>query len=122
MISKVLEIRDRGTFIPAIAIRLSPKDDSERYLLAEAGYGVDPHVQGEYVLLIRIYGGSGFSTSDLLEWPGSARTMQVAHDFINKTFDKLESGDVIDVQYILGETADKKRSQRYEGLYEDKQK
>lgn len=39
--------------------------------------------------------------------------MQVAHDFITKNYDTLQSGEVIDVEFILGETTTKKKSDRY---------
>ncbi len=53
MIAKTVEIRDRATFIPALAIKLVPVTDQDRYLLGRAGYGTTPASQAEYVLLLR---------------------------------------------------------------------
>lgn len=36
---KLLEIRDRGTFMPTMAIRLRSRDEAELFLLRRAGYG-----------------------------------------------------------------------------------
>lgn len=40
MESKIIEIRDSGTFIPALAVRLGSSDERERYLLARSGFGL----------------------------------------------------------------------------------
>lgn len=43
MRTKLFEIRDRGTFLPVMALRLDRGDmtlaDAERYLLGRCGYG-----------------------------------------------------------------------------------
>ena len=39
MTSKIIEIRDDGTFIPALAIRLGSPNERERHLLARSGFG-----------------------------------------------------------------------------------
>jgi hypothetical protein len=41
-----------------------------------------------------------------------ARTMKEAHKYIEANFHKLETGDVVDVQFILGETKQPKKSER----------
>ena len=109
MKAKLFEVRDRATFVPVIAIWLNPESEAERYLLARAGYGVMPERQREYVLMAGIDGSSKI-TYDIYNW-GDNRTRQVAHDFIIKHFDELESGEVIDVEFILGETNEKKVSE-----------
>lgn len=41
MIVKAIEIRDKGTFIPAVAIEMTPdpsQSENQRYLLHRAGY------------------------------------------------------------------------------------
>lgn len=110
MITKVLEIRDRNTFIPVLAVQLMAEHEQERYLLARAGYGRTAEAQRKYILLCRIAGGSGKCSSDVYEW--GDRTMQVCHDYIEKNWDSLEPGAVIDVQYLLGETKEPKVSER----------
>lgn len=109
MITKLFEVRDSGTFIPMIAIKLSPQNEAERYLLARAGFGrsVEDHLK--YVLFSSLTGGE--MTSDPYNWPN--RTRQVAHNFIIEHFDELENGQVIDIQFILGETSEPKTSESY---------
>ena len=38
MIARLFEIRDRGTFIPMLAVQCDAADENERYLLAHAGF------------------------------------------------------------------------------------
>ncbi|MCP4967394.1 MAG: hypothetical protein GY926_19450 [bacterium] len=107
---KMFEIRDRGTFIPAIAVRLKPVNEAERYLAARAGYGVRPWEQGEYVLLTRLSGDEPTTHHAPEHWGG--RTMPVAHRHITESWDDLETGQVIDVEHVLGETAEPKKSEQ----------
>lgn len=111
MIAKTFEIRDKGTFIPVMAVKLKPDCEQDRYLLARAGYGRSAEQQAEYVTLWRIDGGLGKCTSDHYEWGGDTRTMPTAHEYIINNFDTLQSGEVIDVEFILGETHNKKISE-----------
>lgn len=37
---KLLEIRDAGTFIPAMAIKICANDSKDDYLLRRAGFGL----------------------------------------------------------------------------------
>jgi hypothetical protein len=109
MICKTVEIRDRATFILALAVRLIPDTAQDRYLLGRAGYGSTPERQGDYVLLMRLAGGNGLATWDPYHW--DTRTMQAAHLWLLGHFDELESGGVVDVEYLAGETATRKRSE-----------
>jgi hypothetical protein len=117
MTSKILEIRDKGTFIPILATKLNPDDEAERYLLARAGYGRTPEAQSEYVLVSQILGGgTQRCTTDPYGWPGGERTYQVAHDYIRKNFDRLVSGDVVCVEFLLGERTTPKVSESRIGV------
>lgn len=107
---KYFEIRDRGTFIPVMAVKLRPQNEAERYLMGRAGYGRTPEVQSKYILLSRIDGGEGKVSCDEHGW-GAARTMGIAHGHIINNFDSLEHGQVIDVEFILGETPEPKVSE-----------
>ncbi len=109
MEAKMIEIRDKGTFIPALAVNLKPGNLDDRYLLARAGFGTEPADQARYVLLIRIEGSTMVHYDDL-RWPNQ-RTLGVAHRHIIEHFDDLESGDVVDVEFILGETDEPKISE-----------
>lgn len=42
------------------------------------------------------------------------RTMETAHKWIIQNFSGLQDGDVVDVEFILGETSTKKVSERLE--------
>lgn len=112
MTAKTFEVRDEGTFMPVLAVKLEPGNEQDRYLLARTGYGQDPGAQAEYVMLWRLAGGTGPASTDLYEWGGS-RTMQVAHDYINQHFDEMKSGAVVDVQFIRGETKTPKLSESF---------
>lgn len=109
---KLFEIRDRGTFIPVAAFKFDPQSEAERHLLACAGYGQVPLQQREYVLLCQIDGGGGRVCSDPFDWPGEARTLPAAHAYIQEHWDALQSGEVVDVEFILGETTHPKPPQR----------
>jgi hypothetical protein len=105
-------VRDRDTFIPVLAVQLNPSCEADRYLLARAGFGRSSFEQAAYVLLARIAGGEGKATCDPYDWGGS-RTLQVAHDFIIKNFAGMAPGEVVDVEYILGEKPVPKISEQH---------
>ncbi len=108
MQTKLFEIRDRGTCISALAIQLESQSEAERWLLARVGYGVQSVRQGEYIIVVNL--SELGATYDPFGWRGS-RTMSTAHQEIIKRFRELDSGSVIDVEYLLGETATLKRSE-----------
>lgn len=108
MDAKTFEIRDNGTFIPALAVRLNPGNEQDRYLLGRAGYGTRPEVQATYVIVVKLEGGQ--AQYNPIGW-AYGRTMEVAHGFILDHFDELPSGAVVDVQYILGERTEPKVSE-----------
>lgn len=101
---KLFEVLDRATLIAAIGIELNLEDgnkEKENSLIRHAGYGHNP------IILFGRLGGGNFSY-DSYSW--GDRTMQAAHDHIENNWNNLESGDVIDVEYILGETEKSKVS------------
>jgi len=111
-----LEVRDAATFIPVFAIGFTPGDGygsnsglmyKEEYLARRCGYSL-----GELSVMVgRLAGGQ--ATADPYDWKGS-RTMTVAHDWIHKHFHELNSGDVVDVEFILGLRSEAKVSERVE--------
>lgn len=109
---KLLEIRDEATFIPAMAVRLTARDEAEMYLLRRAGFATEqiaPQYHPEpYIILWRLEGGP--AEYDPYNWTN--RTMKNAHGFIIDNWRTLQPGQVIDVQFILGETKEPKRSER----------
>ena len=105
---KCLEIRDRATFIPVICILPIPKNEGQRYLLRRDGYSC----RFDDSIIIMINAGCRGVNNDPYDWGG--RTMPVAHKFVQDNWDDLFDGDVIDVEFILGETGTKKISERFE--------
>jgi hypothetical protein len=121
MIVKAFEVRDKGTFIPVIAVKMIPTQqggrfEQERYLLSRAGYGKDPRANPIVVVCrMEAAGVDRNATYDPYSWGN--RTMQTAHLHIQKHFDDMFSGDVIDVQFILGEAQEPKLSERDQDQY-----
>jgi hypothetical protein len=107
VLAKLFEIRDRGTFIVALAVQLEPTTVIENRLLWKLGFGSDAEQQKTYVMLTRLEGGK--SHHDPYDW--NDRTFQVAHQHIAEYFDALQTGAVIDVEYLLGETTAPKISE-----------
>ena len=107
MIIKMFEVRDEGTCIVVLAYRMKPANEAQQLLWERCGYGPGADGQAEYVWLQRIDGGEGKGTSDVFQW-GNSRTMHEAHKYIKKNFDSMKDGEVVDVQFINGETTVKK--------------
>lgn len=123
MTTRVVEIRDSDTFIPALAIRLGSPDERERYLLSRSGFGRTFDQQSEYIVLCKINGGEPCDCHiDPFAWGQNPRTMFVAHMYLlnrhaeltesmeldtpaarkHDGFDSLPQGCVIDVEYLIG--------------------
>lgn len=103
MVVKLFEIRDEGTHIPAMAVSIAKSDG---YPASRAGFG-----DSRYILLTNLL--NMHCQYDPYKWENSeGRTMSNAHVFISNHWDRLENEDVIDVQFILGETNEKKVSER----------
>lgn len=132
MVSKIIEIRDSGTFIPALAIRLGSPEERERYLLARSGFGRTFETQSEYIVLCKINGGEPCDCHiDPFAWGQNPRTMFVAHMYLlnrqqelnnaidkHDGFDSLPQGALIDVEYILGIRSQPKESEAFHVLSE----
>lgn len=117
METKLFEVRDRGTFIPVMATLMLPTESpgseegqSEFFLLRRAGYGFEcPLV---YVSRLEPQGHEQQSAYDCHDWGLFPRTMYLAHEWIEGHWNELKTGDVIDVEFINGETQTKKQSER----------
>lgn len=99
-----LEIRDRATFIPALAFTLCKADN---WLAGRAGFG-----DRRQVILMRLTDCEAHW--DVFSWGN--RTMRTAHQYIEDNWERLDSGDVVDVEHILGESSNPKRSEREDDL------
>ena len=107
MKAKALELRDRATLIPVLAVDMNPGFGSgQRYLLRRAGYSCDD----QPIILLTRMDGCGRAKYDPYSW--GDRTFHVAHLYITEHWDKLDDGDVVDVEFILEETPSPKVSER----------
>ena len=106
---KCLELRDKGTFVPVICIRPLPDNEGQRYLLRRDGYSCEPTDD----IIIMIDAQCRGVSYDPYDWGGrDIRTKPVAHKYIMENWATLKDGDVVDVQFVLGETAAPKQSER----------
>lgn len=114
MQTKLFEVRDRGTFIPVMAVKFDPmalptneQEERERFLLKRAGFN-----GSTYVSLTELADGSMQTHYDPFPWrKGGTRTLFEAHRHIEKNWEFLESGAVIDVEFLLGERQTPKLSE-----------
>ena len=117
MQTKILEIRDEGTYFAVIAVNMNHdlassvtffEYQAQRYHLRRVGYPCDgrPNIAISHLSA----DGKPFWNNPY-GWGG--RTYPVAHKYIIENWDALRNGDVIDVQLILGETYVKKVSERF---------
>ncbi len=122
---KALELRDEGTFIALLAVDMNSTwvmsfgetndertasieaAEAQRYLLRRVGYPCD----GRPNIVITHMSADGHrACNDPHYWKD--RTFAVAHAYIIEHWAELRDGDVVDVQFILGETTEPKKSER----------
>lgn len=112
--TKLFEIRDRHTLICALAIRFDPTPrvrfaenlpatSRARWMFRRIGFAPDEPIT--YLMKL-----DGRAEYDPFQW--EARTLREAHLYIEKHWNELEPGQVIDVQHFLGETAEPKRTEQ----------
>lgn len=98
MITKCIEVRDEGTCMPMLAIKMSADSTVEERFLWRCGYPRDGHS----VVLMHL--SDQRASSDPYNFGG--RTWRPAHSYIIDHFDELQDGAVVDVRVILGETSE----------------
>ena len=108
--NKIFEVRDRATFMPVLCTKMAPGcvgetsvegAARETKLLRKAGYGFDyPLITLTYLV------DPSRSNYDPYKW--GDRTLHTAHIYIAEHFDEMETGAVVDVEYILGEKPEPK--------------
>ena len=101
MKTRMIEIRDHATCIPAMAVLLWPENMIENRFVRRCGYAPSD----DSVILVRLEDGSG--SSDPHGWVNN-RTMSAAHQHLAELarrggFAALHDGQVIDVRVLLGE-------------------
>ena len=119
---KIIEVRDEGTMIPMLCVDMNDaypgtfgedaalEDHAARfYYLLREGYSCD----GRPNILMTPLGADGDRCwNDPYGWTGG-RTRQVAHKHIIEHWNELRDGSVIDVQFLLGESKQPKKSERF---------
>lgn len=127
MRAKALEVRDEGTFVAVLAVDMNPvkpfhtmdprdiaesTDDAaaQRYLLRRVGYPCDGRPN---VVITKLSADGDRACNDPHYWKD--RTFTIAHAYIIERWNDLKDGDVVDVQFILGETRSPKVSERKSG-------
>lgn len=113
---KLLEVRDSGTFIAMLCVDMNPDArastqeawDAQRYLLRRCGYPCDGHPN---IAMTPLDAGGRPCWNDPYGWK-DRRTYPVAHNYIYEHWNELRDGDVVDVEFILGETTEPKKSER----------
>jgi hypothetical protein len=121
MITRIVEIRDRNTFVPALAILVEDENEAQRYYMRRTGYPTRVETpSGGLAIVILMRMADQKAHSDVYDW--NDRTHQNAHYWLQEQVNKhgghwffdsmLTDGLVIDVEYILGETTEPKRSER----------
>ena len=98
MKTKLLEIRDIGTKIPVLCVKMEGKTREEVGMLAMAGF---PGARNILIVSLTDF----HTTYDPFKQP-RGRTYFNAHRYIERNWDDLKNGDVVDVEYILGEKND----------------
>jgi len=94
--------------IPVICIRPVPTNDAQRYLLRRDGYRGDDTER----CIIYIDAQCRGVAFDCYDWPANPRTHRIAHNYIAENWPTLRDGDVVDVEFILGERSAAKQSER----------
>jgi hypothetical protein len=105
--TKLFEVRDADTFIACAALLISgshaPEASRDEWLASRAGYGEPMVIFGKL--------GGGHFAYDPHHWIAD-RTMHVAHKYIRDNWPNLESGAVVDVEFILGYKKKPKETER----------
>jgi len=107
MKSIILEIRDRLTSLSVLAVEMKSDIVIERHHLRRYGFP-----DGDNPLILVSNMDTGETHFDHFEWrQTSPRTLFYAHKYIADHFGELKTGDVIDVEFLNGETKISKESE-----------
>ena len=107
MKAKMLEVRDSMTCMPCLAVSFHTDNPDDAHLMWRSGWG--HYGNGE--VLVMFPSCDKEARIDPMTWPQTSRTRRIAHEYIVRHFNDLAPGDVVDVQFILGETTVKKEKE-----------
>lgn len=113
MKTKLIEIRDSGTFIIALCIDMNPASAIQHAYLRRYGYPCD----GRPNIMLTHANGGQKASNDPYEWSG--RTYPEAHHYIIEHWDELQDGSVVDVEFIKGETKEPKVSELFAAAHSE---
>jgi hypothetical protein len=105
---KLFELRDRGTFIEIYMTKIRPVSLRERGLMRRAGWRVEDPLYTMTRLDL-----SETMMSEYQADVANSRTFGVAFKWIVNNWDMLTSGDLVCVEYILGERAEPKPTELF---------
>ena len=106
--AKIFEVRDRCTLMAVLATKLTSGNSKERQLAHREGFfGGGPNM----VIVTKLNNLHTYCDPYTCESEEVGRTMSVAMQYIQAGFETLQSGEVIDVEFILKETAQPKESE-----------
>jgi hypothetical protein len=105
MITKCIEIRDRATCIPALAMLMTWNGKAQLHFFRRCGYplwndGTGLETTNPSIILMRL--SDQRAHSDPYDWKD--RTHQIAHLWLLDNWERVGDGDVVDVEFILDET------------------
>lgn len=108
MIIKCIEIRDEATCIPAVAIQMQAHGAVEMKYLRRCGYPQRP----DHPEIILMDLNDARARVDPYDWMD--RTFKAAHLHLYRHFEKIKSGDVVDVRVVLGESEESAKPEIYD--------
>lgn len=109
MEQKLFELRDVWTMMSVMATRLGGRSPKEIWLLDRGGFGKTIKRQESFVILTTLDPDCR-SNYDPYEW-SYGRTLRLAHAYIRDNWERLTSGDLIDVEYEEEESSVSKTSE-----------
>ena len=110
---KILEVRDRATFIPMLCVDMNdPANEAQRWYLRRVGYPLDGRPN---IAMTHLRASGDPLWNDPYGWRSGDRTYPVAHEYIIEHWAELQDGDVVDVEWIEGERETPKTSERVGG-------
>jgi len=101
METKLFELRDHGTFIPLLCIKVSRLNENPFEAKMAWRYGYSDNGS---IIVTHLAVPERGCHADPFEWRD--RTFHTAHLHVAANWDKLRSGDLIDVRILLGETTE----------------
>ena len=102
---KIFEIRDTATCIVVMCVSLKTPNPKEKRLLWKVGYASrETDIATPRTLILMHPMHTEKCSYEAYSLSNCSRTYPVAYNYIVEHWDELRSGDVVDVEFILGIT------------------